>query len=331
MSVEVMRAGLLATVQDHGRHGHAALGVGSAGPMDAPALRLANALVGNVPGDAVLEIGLIGPRLRFIETATIALTGAEFDARAATAPVPAWRPVHVAAGTVLDFGRARRGAWAYIAIAGGIDAARVLGSASTDVNARLGRAPLRDGDVLGVARADPAARYSRSHAGAALHAIGTFSLDPRPWFDPDPSRPIRLAPGRHAVALDAASRDALHAQPFRVAADSNRVGLRLDGPRLVLAKALELVSEPVTAGTLQLPPGGQPIALMAEHPTTGGYPRIGQVAAIDLARLAQRRPGDTVRFAAIDIDDAQTRYLARENQLDRLCADIAARLDGIAR
>jgi len=113
-----------------------------------------------------------------------------------------------------------------------------------------------------------------------------------------------------------------------VAADSNRVGLRLDGPRLALAEALELVSEPVAAGTLQLPPGGQPIALTAEHPTTGGYPRIGQVAAIDLARLAQRRPGDTLRFAAIDIDDAQTRYLARENQLERLCADIAARLEG---
>jgi antagonist of KipI len=203
----------------------------------------------------------------------------------------------------------------------------VLGSASTDVNARLGRAPLRDGDLLHVARSSGATGVD-TRDGLPVRAIGAFSLDPRPWFDPDPSRPIRLAPGRHAGALDAASRDALHAQPFRVTADSNRVGLRLDGPRLALAEALELVSEPVAAGTLQLPPGGQPIALTAEHPTTGGYPRIGQVAAIDLARLAQRRPGDTVRFAAIAIDDAQTRYLAREERLERLCADIAARLEG---
>jgi antagonist of KipI len=161
----------------------------------------------------------------------------------------------------------------------------------------------------------------------AFRALGRFSLDPRPWFDPEPSRPIRLARARHADALDAASRAALYTQAFRVGVDSNRVGLRLDGPRLALAAPLEPVSEPVAAGTLQLPPGGQPIALMAEHPTTGGYPRIGQVAAIDLARLAQRRPGDHVRFAPIDLDDAQTRYLECESRLARLCADIAARLE----
>jgi antagonist of KipI len=327
MSIEVLRAGLLTTVQDRGRPGHASLGVGSAGPMDAVALRLANALVGNAPDAAAIEIGLLGPRLRFTEAATIAIAGAEFDARAASMPLPAWRPVRIAAGTVLDCGRARRGAWAYVAVAGGIDAARVLGSVSTDVNARVGGAPLRDGDALRIAR-NAAATDADRRGDDAIRAIGTFSLDPRPWFDPDPSRPIRLARGRHADALDDASRDALYSQPFRVAADSNRVGLRLDGPRLALAAPLELVSEPVAAGTLQLPPGGQPIALMAEHPTTGGYPRIGQIASIDLARLAQRRPGDSVRFAPIDVDDAQTRYLAHEDQLDQLCADIAARLVG---
>ncbi|MGN6518363.1 MAG: biotin-dependent carboxyltransferase family protein [Dokdonella sp.] len=331
--IEVLRAGLLTTVQDRGRHGHAALGIGASGPMDPIALRLANALAGNAPDAAVLEIGLLGPRLRFTEAAIIAVAGAPFDAHAASTPLPAWCPVHIEAGTVLDFGHARRGAWACIAVAGGVDAPRLLGSASSDVNARLGRAPLRDGERIGVrsdgfdeALAIPAPGHRRA---SPLRALGGFSLDPRAWFDADPSRPIRLVPGSHAAELDAASREALLGGPFRVAADSNRVGLRLDGPRLALRAPLELVSEPVAAGTLQLPPGGQPIALMAEHPTTGGYPRIGQVAAIDLPRLAQRRPGDGVRFTAIDLDEAQTRYLAREYELDRLCARIAARLEGM--
>ncbi|HEU4662971.1 MAG TPA: biotin-dependent carboxyltransferase family protein [Dokdonella sp.] len=323
MSIEVVRAGLLTTVQDRGRHGHASLGIGSAGAMDAVALRLANALVGNAPTAAVLEIGLLGPRLRFTEPATVALVGAEFDARSGASDLPGWRPLRIDAPCVVDFGRARRGAWACLAVAGGIVAPRVLGSASTDVNARLGGAPLRAGDVLQVGHA----RVIAAARARAPASVASFSLDPRPWFDPDPARPIRLVAGRHAHALDAASREALHAQPFRIAADSNRVGLRLDGPRLSLEAALELVSEPVAAGTVQLPPGGQPIALMAEHPTTGGYPRIGHVAAIDLPRLAQRRPGDTVRFAPIELDDAQTRYLAREHELERLCAEIAARLE----
>ncbi|HEY6941631.1 biotin-dependent carboxyltransferase family protein [Dokdonella sp.] len=326
MSIEVVRAGLLTTVQDRGRHGHAALGIGHAGAMDGVALRLANALVGNAPAAAALEICLVGPRLRFTSAATIALVGADFDAQAGASPIPGWRSLRVEAGTVIDCGRARRGAWACLAVAGGIEAHRVLGSASTDVNARLGGAPLREGEVLQVGRAGIAAGV-RAVARAPA-TLAAFSLDPRPWFDPDPARPIRLVHGRHAHALDAASREALYAQPFRVAADSNRVGLRLDGPRLRLGAPLELVSEPIAAGTVQLPPGGQPIALMAEHPTMGGYPRIGHVAAIDLPRLAQRRPGDAVRFAPIELDDAQTRYLAREDELERLCARIAARLDG---
>ena len=113
---------------------------------------------------------------------------------------------------------------------------------------------------------------------------------------------------------------------FRIASESNRVGIRLDGSNLALAAPIELVSEPLAFGTLQLPPGGQPIALMAEHPTVGGYPRIGQIAAVDLPRLAQRRPGDRVRFAPIDLADAQTRYLERERAIGRLVEAIGDRL-----
>jgi len=329
MKVRVAKAGLLTTLQDRGRDGCAMLGVGRAGAMDDVALRLANALVGNEAGAAVLEITLIGPRLRFDTAATIALTGAELGAHADGAEIGMWRPVDVAGGAVLDVGTARRGARAYLAVRGGFDVASVLGSFSTDVNAGLGpldgRA-LRDGDEL-LVRGELGARPpSPQPLSRGERGFRNWSLDPRPWLDADAGHPIRLIRGAHFDALDARSRAAIFSEEFHITSDSNRVGFRFDGPRLALAAPLELVSEPVTYGTLQLPPGGQPIALMAEHPTIGGYPRIGQVAAIDLQRLAQRRPGDAVRFEEIDLDAAQTRYLERERELARLIATIGERL-----
>jgi biotin-dependent carboxylase-like uncharacterized protein len=322
MSVTVLCPGMLTTLQDRGRRGAAMLGVGAAGAMDDVALRLANALAGNAPDAVVLEITLAGPHLRFDTAATIALTGAAFPMRIGASEMPMWRPIAIEAGSIVEIGTAHRGARACLAIAGGFAAKHVLGSASTDLNAKLGglegRA-LREGDRLA---ADPA-EDGRAHSNGR-HP--TWSLDPRPWFDADSVTPIRLIRGTHFDALDAASRTALFQADFRIAADSNRVGFRLDGPRLSLSAPLELVSEPLAIGTLQLPPGGQPIALMVEHPTIGGYPRIGHVAAVDVPRLAQRRSGERVRFAEIDLDGAQTRYLERERALERLIESVGERL-----
>lgn len=328
MSIRVLKAGLLTSLQDRGRHGHASLGVGSAGPIDEVSFRLANALVGNPSDTAGLELTLVGPRLRFDHDTVIALTGAEFATTIDATPVETWRPIRIAAGSVLDCGRASRGARGYLAIARGIAIEPVLGSASTDVNARLGpldgRA-LRDGDLLQIA--DDACGQSR-----ALRNKSKFdwSLDPKPWFDPDPRRPIRLIHGAHFDALDQSSRASMFNDSFRIGAHSNRVGLRLEGPELVLERAVEIISEPVAFGTVQLPPDGRPIALMVEHPSTGGYPRIGQIAAIDLPRLAQRRAGDTVCFAEITLDEAQTSYLHRERELDRLIHAVTMRVRGNA-
>jgi antagonist of KipI len=318
MSILVLKAGLLTTVQDHGRRGHMAIGVGHAGPMDEVAHRLANALVGNDPGAAALELSLVGPCLRFEADACIALAGAPFPARLDGVMLPRWQARKVAAGQVLDLGAARLGARGELAVAGGFAVEAVLGSRSSDVNARLGAGagrPLAAGDVLPL-------------AAAPCRIDPDWSLDPRPWFDPRPTRPLRLVPGTHFERLDSASQVALFGAEFRVAADSNRVGFRLDGPRLALADALETVSEPVAFGTVQLPPGGQPIVLMAEHPTTGGYPRIGQVAAVDLPRLAQRPPGAAVRFRPFGHDEAEARYLERERALACLIDRIARRLAG---
>lgn len=317
MSISVLRAGTLTTVQDLGRQGRAALGVGTAGPMDAVAFRLANALVGNREDAAALELTWSGPRLHFERAALVALTGADCDAWVGTDALPGWRAVRVEAGSELDCGRLRHGSRACLAIAGGILARRPLGSAATDLNAGIG--PLQGRAV---------------HAGDHLD-IGppslpprtrTWALDPQPWFDRDATTPIRLLQGTHFARLDTASQADLYGRAFRIHADSNRVGLRLDGVPLAFDRPYETISEAVARGTVQLPPAGRPIVLMAEHPTTGGYPRIGQVAGIDLPRLAQRRPGDEVRFRPIDLEEAQSRYLARERALARLLGWIAQRL-----
>lgn len=341
MSIRVLSPGWLTSVQDTGRTGHAAIGVGRAGAMDDVALRLANALVGN-PGDAAaLEITLRGPRLLFRTDALIALTGAQIDARCGKQAIPAWRPVWIGAGGEVELGDTRGGARAYLAVAGGIDVAAALGSRSTDINAALGPFSghgLAAGDELPIGHMAPE-RLARSR-----RALGTapskapddqegvlaahWSLDPQPWFDSRGDHPIALMRGRHFENLDAPSRGALFAAPFRVGNESNRVGYRLEGVKLHLGAPLELISEGVVPGTMQLPPNGNPIVLMAEAPTTGGYPRIAHVALVDMPRLAQRRPGDHVRFVETSLADAQSRYLVRERALARLAHSIAERLRG---
>lgn len=341
MSVTIAAPGLLTTIQDRGRFGHAALGVGTAGAMDDVALRLANALVGNDADAAALELTLRGPRLRFEADTLIALTGAEFEPRCNGRPLPLWRPVLVRAGAEIDCGGARRGVRAYLALAGGIDVARVLGSRSMDVNAAIGPfggVPLRAGDRM------PSAAAQAASAAPLLRALGasapagrdaaqefvaaSWSVDPEPWFEAGSPALIAVIRGAHCDRLDPASQAALFSAPFRIEADSNRVGYRLDGPRLALAEPLELVSAGVVPGTMQLPPGGKAIVLMVEAPTTGGYPRIGHVASVDLPRLAQCRPGDHVRFGACSLDEAQTRYLERERALRALVLSIRGRLSG---
>lgn len=324
MSIRVLGAGLLTTVQDRGRTGHAASGVGSAGAMDSVALRLANSLVCNDEKAAALEITMRGPRLRFEVDSLVAITGADIDASCGGMAVPAWRPVLIRRGSEIAFAGMRHGARAYFAIAGGIALAPMLGSRSTDVNAQLGPIdrPLIANDVLPSVGASPSlcADLWRTldRDRNASFAAGSWSLDPSPWFDLQAQQPIRVIAGSHFAHLDAASQRALFGAEFRIGMDSNRVGYRLEGTRLAMREPLEMISEGSARGTLQLPPGGVPIALTAEAPPTGGYPRIAHVIAVDQPRLAQRRPGDGVRFAQTDLTDAQMRYLERERALAQL-------------
>lgn len=321
MTVTVLKPGLLSSLQDAGRPGHAALGLGRAGAMDRSAWRLANALVGNSGDEAAIECTMLGPTLRFERAATIALTGADIAARVGERALPLWTRCHLPAGSVLELGGMRIGCRSYLAVSGGFVVPVQLGSRSSDLHAHVGRA-LQVGDELplGAANAEREASYDD-----AIHAL-RWGIDPQPWFD-FAGQPLALLPGSHLDWLDDASREKLFGARFILSKDGNRTASRLDGQVLSLKKPLELVSEAALPGTVQLPRSGQPIVLMAEAPVTGGYPRIGQVAAVDLPRMAQRRPGDHVYFRESTLQEALQRMLAQKQSLDALLATIAQRLE----
>lgn len=322
MSVRVLAAGLQVTVQDRGRHGFRHLGVGSAGALDPYSHAVANLLVGNAGDAAVLEMVLAGPSLRFERAARIALCGATTEARVGATVLPQWRPVDLPAGSELHVGRCTAGARAYLAIAGGWSVPEVLGSASTDLRGGFGGTrgrALAVGDVLPVG---PAPRPDASVVRAA-----PWWIAPEPDLDFTIPAVVRVLPGHEATA----PADALCAGPWRVAAASNRQGLRLEGAVLALDPATRStaphISEPVAPGTVQLPPDGRPIVLLADAQSHGGYPRIGHVAACDFPRLAQLRPGDPLRFTPCTAGEA---WNLRRDQASRL-ARIALAIDARAR
>lgn len=320
MSLRVLRPGLFTTVQDLGRTGHQRQGVPVSGAMDDIALRVANLLVGNAPGAAALELTLVGPTLAFERGALVALGGADLGARVDGLALPPWRPAWVPAGGELAFGPARSGCRACLAVAGGINVPPVMGSRSTFVRGGFGghegRA-LRRGDRISLGTVTPlaeriAAGFVRDPARAAC-AGWAAGRALRPPYGPAPV--VRVVPGRHAGALTERSAARFAGDAFVVSPQSDRMGYRLDGPTLELTRPLELLSEAVSFGTVQLPPAGSPIVLMADRQTTGGYPRIGEVATVDLPLLAQLRPGDSLRFQPVSVAAAQALYLARERAI----------------
>ncbi|MGS2614026.1 5-oxoprolinase subunit C family protein [Micromonospora sp. LZ34] len=277
-AVEVLRAGALTTVQDLGRPGWAHLGVPRSGALDPAALRLANRLVGNPESAAGLEITLTGCDLRFTRAATVAVTGAGTAVRVAGRPGDVGRPLSLPAGAVLRIGPPPDGLRNWLAVGGGIAVEPVLGSRSTDTLSGLGPPPLRDGDrlPLGTPLGPPAPVDLTVGPPAPDELRLTLRLGPRhDWFTP--------------AALDLLLRTAYAVSPL-----SNRVGARLTGAPLPRAVAAELPSEGLVLGAVQVPPDGQPLVFLADHPTTGGYPVVGVVD--DVTPLAQARPGTTVTF-----------------------------------
>jgi len=268
--IEIVAPGPLATVQDLGREGYAALGVARSGAFDRGALRLANRLVGNPDDSAAIEVTLGGLSVRLAEPATVAFTGA------VCAGAPDWgAPVSLPAGTLIRLRAPARGLRSYLAVRGGVDVAPVLGSRSTDTLSGIGPAPLRAGDVLRV-------------GAATAPVVGAGAAEP---LRPDV---LTLRFGPRDDWFTAAAKSALLATEWTVRPESDRIGIRLAGPELERARRDELPSEPTLPGAVQVPPDGRPIVFGPDAPVTGGYPVIAVVTDLDPA--AQLRPGDTARF-----------------------------------
>jgi len=312
MNVSVVRAGFLTSVQDLGRTGYRQFGISTSGALDPFALRVANLLVGNDEGAAGLEITLGGLQLRFNDGRIVAWCGGEFDVQIGSQSLPAGHVAHLQAGDELKFGRARIGCRAWLAVSGGVDVPIVLSSRATDLRANFGglegRA-LRDGDVL------PLCTWRGSPPQAA--GISSWTA-PHDWASPASRHPsLRFIRGVDWNRFNAATLQRLTRESFAVSPDSDRMGVRLSGPELPRVDNVDLISEAVAPGTIQVPPNGQPILLLGDCQTIGGYPKMAHVITVDLAIAAQLRPGDRVRFSEVAMADAYRLLLERQRELDR--------------
>jgi antagonist of KipI len=301
---------MLTTVQDRGRWGLQSYGVPVAGPMDPWSHRLANALVGNNANASTLEITLVGPELEFDDERVVAIAGAEFDVALDDRPAPSCTPFVVGAGTQLRFGARRHGARAYVAISGGIDVPPTLGSRATHVLTAMGgfagRA-VRIGDRLPL--------------GAPIreHRVSAPRLPAVPL--PDGHSRIRVLLGPQQDYFPVAAVDALQSAPYTITEKSDRMGFRLSGPALTHARSADILSDATPLGALQVPASGQPILLMADRQTTGGYPKIATVITADIGLAGQLGPGDSISFVVCSAKEALAALIAQERAIMALERD----------
>jgi antagonist of KipI len=304
-SLVVQSPGLLTTVQDLGRLGCGALGISPSGAADPVALRLGNLLVRNDAGAAALEMTLLGGSFVFPEGAVVAVTGADFGATVDGRAAAMWAAQTISPGSTLAFGPSRNFARSYLAVAGGIQVAPFLGSASTHLLSGLGglegRA-LRKGDVLRLGK--PCAKVPEGRI--SLAALQSFR----------PRKVLRVTAGPQFDVFSEEAREIFFRGPFRVSEASDRTGLRLEGHSIGYKLAEDMVTEGVPLGAIQVTPSGQPIVLFVDQQTTGGYPKIANVIGVDLHRVGQLRPRVEVRFERTSLEVARALWIEQEHLLN---------------
>ena len=322
MTAFVERAGFLTSVQDLGRTGFREFGVSTSGALDSFALRVANLLVGNDAAAAGLEITLGGLQLRFEDERIVAWCGGEFDVRIGSQALPAGHVAHLRAGDELKVGRAQTGCRCWLAISGGIDVPVVLGSRSTDLRANFGGLEgrvLHDGNVVLLGAQSGSSAFAKATADKSPPATGISSWTaPHDWASPAHRHPnLRFVRGVDWNRFDDVTIQRFTIHEFSVSPDSDRMGVRLNGPELKREAETDLISEAVAPGTIQVPPSGKPILLLGDCQTIGGYPKIAHVITVDLGIAAQLRAGDGVRFFEVSIQDAHRVLMERERDLER--------------
>ena len=312
----VLKPGLFTTIQDLGRVGYRALGVPVGGALDPVALRLANALVGNEPGEGALEISYLGPTLR-VEggDVRIALSGPVAARLAGGGDIQSGRSHLLRAGDVLEVGAVSGASVATLAVEGGFDLAPVLGSLSTYTRAAigpLGGRPLMAGDSLPVRRQASAEGGERGYGAAFDYGSG----------------PLRVLAGPQAESFTSESMDTFLSAEYAVGRDADRMGLRLEGPALAHATGAGIASDGLMAGCIQVPGSGAPILLLADHQTVGGYAKIATVISADLPRAGRMVPGSRLRFQLASLDEAEAARRALDARLEALVAGMVRLGDG---
>ena len=323
MSISVVKAGLLDSIQDMGRYGYGKWGINAGGVMDAFAARVANMLVGNCSGEPLLEIHFPGPQILFEQNALVSICGADFSPMVNDEYIPLWKPVVVRRNTVLHFPKLNRGARCYLAVHGGFCVEQWLGSGGTHLRAGAGGwkgRPLKKGDEL-------------SFKENTVYFSGLLKEDrivrALPWRADikktyHHAHEVFVLPGNEWDVLSLPSKSHFLENNFMIHPSSDRMGYHLKGLPLAMDHELELVSSGVEYGTIQLLPDRQLIVLMADHQTTGGYPRVAHVISAHLPKLAQLRPSECIRFIMTDMETAE-RLLAEQHRelqvLQRACLD----------
>jgi antagonist of KipI len=308
--LEVVEPGLQATLQDRGRSGHAHLGVPQSGGCDPWSLEVADSLHGDPSTAAVLEVTLGGAELLVLETCTVAIAGAELGASADGRPIAPGEVHLLQEGDALRFAGGTRGARVYLSLAGGIRSTSVLGSASTYAPAALGGI---DGRAVRIRdRLEPVRRGDLTAAGRRWPT----AIAPMPDLD----GPIAIVVGPDVKRVPVGSLEALTSTRWTASSDSDRMGVRLRG--VPLEPAPEIVSQPTLPGAIQVPRGGEPIVLLADAQTVGGYPVVAVVVRADLPRLGQLRPGDTVSLEVVTAEEARHRWIEQRAALDRAAAEL---------
>jgi antagonist of KipI len=317
--IQVQEPGLLTTVQDLGREGFGPLGVSPSGAADAISLRIGNRLVGNAEGSAGLEMTLLGGTFVFPDGAVVALAGSDFGATLDRKEIELWSSFEVRPGQTIRLGTTRSGARCYLCVRGGIETKLILDSASTHILSGLGGhegRSLRKGDVLTIGAVgghgtEETGKSACSTGGAA--AIGGLSA--RVLKELQPRKVLRVTPGPQIDWFPKSAQQIFYESTYRVAEESNRMGLRLEGAPIPVSYGGGMISEGMALGAIQVPAGGLPIILFVEQQTTGGYPKIANVITADFHSLGQLRPRDEIRFERVDWETARALLKKQEELL----------------
>ncbi|TFE01749.1 biotin-dependent carboxyltransferase family protein [Jeotgalibacillus salarius] len=327
--IKVMDPGLLSSIQDDGRRGHQESGMIISGVMDTFSLRIANLLVGNEENEAVLELTLTGPTIEFQEDQLISICGADFSAVIDDQPAPLWRPVAVKKGSTLHMKFSKIGCRGVIAVAGGFQVPEVLGSKSTYLRAQIGGfegRSLEKGDLLKIGKRS--AKSEELLRKVAKHPV-KWSVSNTYTDKVYNQTALRVIPGKQYQDFTDESKGHLFQQEYKISKQSDRMGFRLDGEKLECSTEGDMLSEGVAFGTIQVPADGQPIVLLADRQTLGGYPKFGQIASVDLPALIQKKPGEGIRFEETTVQEAQALFKEREKEWQELKWMIETKLEGL--